>query len=127
VENSLVDEPLKVYLAELRKVPALGSEEEMDCVRHIRAGDEHAEPARLRLTEASLSLVVSIAERYQNDRIHILDLIQEGNNGLLDALQTFRDSSVDSFAVHTAPIIERIISVAVSRSSLQEETARQVP
>ena len=126
MENSLVDEPLKVYLAELRKVPALGREEEMDCVRHIRAGDEHAEAARLRLTEASLSLVVSIAERYQNDRIHLLDLIQEGNNGLLDALQTFRDSSVDSFAVHAAPIIERIISVTVSRSSLQE-TARQVP
>ena len=120
------DDPLRVYMGELRKVPALGREEEMDCVRHIRAGDEQSEDAGKRLAEANLLLVVSIAERYQNDQIHILDLIQEGNNGLLRALQTFRDSSEGCFPVHAAPFIERAIAQAVSTSCLHG-TSRQVP
>jgi RNA polymerase primary sigma factor len=81
-----IDDPVQVYLAEVCKVPALSRDEEFSCVQHIRAGDQQADSAERLLVEANLRLVVSIAERYRNERIHILDLIQEGNDGLVRAL-----------------------------------------
>lgn len=110
------DDPVAVYLAELHKLPPLSREEEMNCVQHVRAAGPQAESAGKRLAEAALLLVVSIAERYGNDRIHILDLIQAGNTGLLRALEAFRDSPEDRFPVHAAPFIERAIAEAVSAS-----------
>lgn len=112
--HSSLDDPLKVYLAELRNFPPLGREEEMECMRRVRAGDESAEDAGRRLVEANLQLVVTIAERYPPNQLHILDLIQAGNNGLLTAIQTLRDSSADSFPFHATPLIERAIAEAVA-------------
>ena len=113
IDHKFVDDPVKVYLAEVCKVPPLSREEEIRCVQHIRAGDDQAEGAGERLAEANLQLVVAIAERHRNDHVHILDLIQQGNDGLLVALQTFRDSVQDSFSAHATPDVERAIAKAI--------------
>ena len=68
--QTLIDNPVKVYLAEVRKVPPLSRDEEIRCLRHVRAGDQRAESAGKRLVEANLHLVVSIAQRYRSDRFH---------------------------------------------------------
>ena len=111
------DDPLAVYLSELHRIPPLSRDEEMDCIDHVRAGDQMAESAGKRLAEANLLLVVSIAERYrndQNDQIHMLDLIQKGNDGLMGALRTFSDSGEDSFSPYATARIERAIAEAVA-------------
>src|SRR5258706_12234097 len=92
------DDPVKVYLAVACDGPPLRRDEEISCVQHVRAGDEQAGFARHRLVEGNVRLVVSIAERYQNEHIHTLDLIQKGNDGLLHALQTFNYSREDMFS-----------------------------
>jgi DNA-directed RNA polymerase sigma subunit (sigma70/sigma32) len=115
-DYTLPDDPVEVYVAEACKVPPLSREEENRCVQHLRAGDQQAESAALRLGEANLHLAVSIAKRYRNDRIHILDLIQKGNDGLLVALRTFKDSGEDSFSAYAAAHIERAITKAVASS-----------
>jgi RNA polymerase primary sigma factor len=113
------DNPLAVYLAALKSVPPLDREEEMECIQHVRAGDEKAEKARTRLVEANLQLVVTIAERYPRDKMHLLDLIQEGNRGLLTATQTLRESWVDNFSIHATPLIERAISEALATTRVK--------
>ena len=113
-DGHTIDDPVKVYLAEVHKVPPLSRGEEIRCVQHVRAGDQQAESAGKRLVEANLHLVVSIAERYRNDRIHILDLIQKGNDGLMGALRTFSDSGEDSFSPYATARIERAIAEAVA-------------
>jgi RNA polymerase primary sigma factor len=112
-----VDDPLTVYLGDLHTIPPLSRDEEIDCVRHVRTGDQLAESAKKRLLEANLLLVVSIAERYRNDRIQILDLIQKGNEGLLRAVQTLGDSGHDSFSAHATDHIERAIADAAASGS----------
>jgi len=107
-----LDDPVGVYRREIHKVPPLSLAEEMACVQHVRAGDEQAESAGQRLVEANLLLVVSIAERYLTDRVHILDLIQKGNEGLQLALRNLSDTRVDGFSAHAAPCIERAITEA---------------
>jgi RNA polymerase primary sigma factor len=108
------DDPFEVYLREVSKVPPLSPEQEAARVQHVRAGDPEAERAGKDLVEANLALVVSIAQRNSNDRIYILDLIIEGNNGLMRALKTFRDSHEESFSVHATPHIERAIAEALA-------------
>lgn len=75
-----------------------------------------AEAAASRLTEANLLLVVSIAERYKNDRIHVLDLIQRGNEGLLRAVQSISDNRDESFSAYATGFIERALEEAISLS-----------
>jgi RNA polymerase primary sigma factor len=112
-DRTFIDDPERAYYAEVCKLPPLSRSEEIRCLQHVRAGDQQAESAGKRLVEANLHLVVSIAERHRNDRIHILDLIQKGNDGLLDALRTFSDSDEDSFSAYATPHIERAIVEAV--------------
>ena len=81
------DDPLQVYLSAFSEVPPLEKSEETACIDHVRAGDEMADMARKRLVEANLHLVVSRAEHYRHGNIHILDLIEQGNAGLLLAVQ----------------------------------------
>ncbi len=114
VDLKFVDDPLGRYLFEVEKVPPLSRQEEISCRQHLRARDQEAESAGQRLVEANLHLVVSIAEKYQNPSTYLLDLIQHGNDGLLKALQTFTDSSENSFAAHAAPYIERAITEAIA-------------
>ena len=95
---------------EVQKLPPLSREEEVLCVQHVRAKDEQAEYAGKDLMCANPGAVVSIAERYRDDRIHILDLFQRGNEGLLEPLKAFADSHEESFPAHAIPYIERAIA-----------------
>jgi DNA-directed RNA polymerase sigma subunit (sigma70/sigma32) len=105
------------YLAEINTAPPLSADEEICCVQHIRAGDRLARSAGERLVEANLRLVVSIAERYRAGLIPIPELIMQGNNALVAALDTFNNSGDDSFAAHVTPKIERAIAEAIASPS----------
>src|SRR6202035_77795 len=84
------DDPVQVYLRETGKVPLLTRSEEIDLARLMLSGKpEEAEAAKVQLVEANLRLVVPVAERYANGPVHLLELIQEGNNGLLKAAEVF--------------------------------------
>lgn len=114
IDRKFADDPMGAYLAALGEVPLLSREEEVRCVQHMRARDSQAESSGQRLVEANLHLVVSIAEGYRNNSTYILDLIQHGNDGLLEALRTLTDSSADSFSAHAAPYIEHAITEAIT-------------
>ncbi|MCR4724269.1 MAG: RNA polymerase sigma factor RpoD [Clostridia bacterium] len=81
-----VDDPVRMYLKEIGKVPLLSADEEMDLAQRMEQGDEEA---KKRLCEANLRLVVSIAKRYVGRGMLFLDLIQEGNLGLIKAVDKF--------------------------------------
>jgi DNA-directed RNA polymerase sigma subunit (sigma70/sigma32) len=91
-------DPVGMYRAEIEKVPPLTSAEEAELTGRARSGDDEA---KQRLTEGSLRLVVSIAELYADRGIALIDLIQEGNVGLVRAVEEFdarRDGSFSSYA-----------------------------
>ena len=81
-----VDDPVRMYLKEIGKVPLLSPEEEIELAKRMELGDENA---RKRLAEANLRLVVSIAKRYTGRGMSFLDLVQEGNIGLMKAVEKF--------------------------------------
>ncbi|MBS7384110.1 MAG: RNA polymerase sigma factor RpoD, partial [Bacilli bacterium] len=85
-EGVAIDDPVRMYLKEIGKVPLLTSEEEVALAKRIEAGDEYAAK---QLAEANLRLVVSIAKRYVGRGMLFLDLIQEGNLGLIKAVEKF--------------------------------------
>ncbi len=109
-----VGDPLAVYLAEVDKVPPLTRAEEILCIEHIRANDQEAKSARTRLVEANLHLVVAIAGRYRQHDMYILDLIQKGNEGLLQALQTLSEDDQATFAEQAFSHIEKAIKAAIA-------------
>lgn len=80
------DDPVRAYLKEIGKIPLLTPEEEAELAQRIEAGDEQA---KKRLAEGNLRLVVSIAKRYTGNGLQLLDLIQEGNIGLMKAVEKF--------------------------------------
>jgi RNA polymerase primary sigma factor len=108
------DDPVRVYLEEMGKTPPLTREQEMECVRHIRAQDERADHAMKDLVEVALPLVVSIVEKHPSDQKHILDLIIVGNYALLAAARAFADSDAVNFAAYATPWIENAIVHAVT-------------
>ena len=81
-----MEDPVRMYLKEIGKVPLLSAEEEMELAKRIEAGDDEA---KKRLSEANLRLVVSIAKRHVGRGMQLLDLIQEGNLGLIKAVEKF--------------------------------------
>lgn len=85
-ENFVLDDSLRIYLREIGKTPLLTPEEEQYLARRMSEGDDLA---RQKLTEANLRLVVSIAKRYVGRGIQLLDLVQEGNLGLMKAIEKF--------------------------------------
>jgi RNA polymerase primary sigma factor len=87
--DSVTDDPVKVYLNEVYKVPRLAPEAEIELAQRIERGGRRAESAKKDLVEANLRLVVSVARHYAGRSIHVLDLIQEGNLGLLKAAGRF--------------------------------------
>ena len=113
----MVDDLLSINVGELRKIAPMTRGEEIDCIRHVWAGDQQAESAGKRLVEANLALVVSIAERHHRDHVHVLEMIQRGNDSLLLALQSFDSSCGDSFSTHAAAYIERAIALMADSSS----------
>ena len=85
-EGINIDDPVRMYLKEIGKVPLLSAEEETELARRMEEGDEEA---KKKLAEANLRLVVSIAKRYVGRGMLFLDLIQEGNLGLIKAVEKF--------------------------------------
>ena len=86
VEGVALDDPVKAYLKEIGRVPLLTMEQELELARAAQAGDADA---RRKLSEANLRLVVSVAKRYAGRGLPFLDLIQEGNLGLMKAAEKF--------------------------------------
>jgi RNA polymerase primary sigma factor len=85
-EGVALDDPVRMYLKEIGRVALLTAEEEVELAKRMEMGDKHA---KSRLIEANLRLVVSIAKRYVGRGMHFLDLIQEGNMGLIKAVEKF--------------------------------------
>jgi RNA polymerase primary sigma factor len=121
-DTLFLDDPLKVYLYEIDRVPPLGPEEEMSCLALVRTEDLNAEAAAKRLVEAHLGLVVSIAERYRDGHVDIMDLIQSGNAGLLYAVQNLGEFDHDRFSTYATSHIEGALSEAIAKSQSLPES-----
>ena len=105
------DDPVRMYLKEIGKVRLLTAEEEVALAQRIEAGDEEA---KKRLTEANLRLVVSIAKRYVGRGMPLLDLIQEGNLGLLKAVEKFDHNKGCKFSTYATWWIRQAITRAIA-------------
>lgn len=106
-----IDDPVKVYLKEIGRVPLLSSEEEIELAMRIMNGDEYA---KKRLSEANLRLVVSIAKRYVGRGMQFLDLIQEGNLGLIKAVEKFDYTKGFKFSTYATWWIRQAITRAIA-------------
>ncbi len=110
-ENISVDDPVRMYLKEIGKVPLLTADEEIDIAKRMEAGDESA---KQKLTEANLRLVVSIAKRYVGRGMLFLDLIQEGNLGLIKAVDKFDYRKGYKFSTYATWWIRQAITRAIA-------------
>ncbi len=110
-DNMSLDDPVKVYLREIGRVPLLSSDEEIELAIKINAGDEKA---KQRLTEANLRLVVSIAKKYVGRGMYFLDLIQEGNVGLIKAVDKFDYTKGFKFSTYATWWIRQAITRAIA-------------
>lgn len=110
-ENISLDDPVKVYLREIGRVPLLTSDEEIELAVKIADGDEYA---KQRLTEANLRLVVSIAKKYVGRGMYFLDLIQEGNVGLIKAVDKFDYTKGFKFSTYATWWIRQAITRAIA-------------
>ena len=111
VEGINVDDPVKVYLKEIGRVPLLTGEEEVELAIRMANGDF---VARQRLSEANLRLVVSIAKRYVGRGMQFLDLIQEGNLGLIKAVEKFDHTKGFKFSTYATWWIRQAITRAIA-------------
>ena len=105
------DDPVRMYLKEIGKVPLLSAEEEIDLAKRMEIGDEEA---KKRLAEANLRLVVSIAKRYVGRGLLFLDLIQEGNLGLIKAVEKFDYRKGYKFSTYATWWIRQAITRALA-------------
>ena len=105
------DDPVRIYLKEIGRVPLLTPEEETDIAEKILKGDEEASR---RLVEANLRLVVSIAKRYLGRGMQFLDLIQEGNLGLMKAVEKFDHTKGFKFSTYATWWIRQAITRAIA-------------
>ena len=110
-DNMNLDDPVKLYLREIGRVPLLSSEEEIELAVKISEGDEKA---KQRLTEANLRLVVSIAKKYVGRGMYFLDLIQEGNVGLIKAVDKFDYQKGFKFSTYATWWIRQAITRAIA-------------
>jgi len=110
-EGINIDDPVKVYLKEIGRVPLLSPEEEIELATRMDAGDPYA---RKRLSEANLRLVVSIAKRYVGRGMQFLDLIQEGNLGLIKAVEKFDHTKGFKFSTYATWWIRQAITRAIA-------------
>ena len=111
MDNIALDDPVKVYLKEIGKVPLLLGDEEIELAIKITEGDVNA---KKRLTEANLRLVVSIAKKYVGRGMHFLDLIQEGNVGLIKAVEKFDHTKGFKFSTYATWWIRQAITRAIA-------------
>jgi RNA polymerase primary sigma factor len=110
-DNISLDDPVKVYLREIGRVPLLSSDEEIELAVKISEGNEYA---KQRLTEANLRLVVSIAKKYVGRGMYFLDLIQEGNVGLIKAVDKFDHTKGFKFSTYATWWIRQAITRAIA-------------
>ncbi len=110
-QSMTIDDPVKVYLKEIGRVPLLTSEEEVELAIRISDGDV---TAKQRLSEANLRLVVSIAKRYLGRGMQFLDLIQEGNLGLIKAVEKFDYTKGFKFSTYATWWIRQAITRAIA-------------
>ena len=111
VSNFSIDDPVRMYLKEIGKVPLLTPEEEQDLAKRMAEGDEEA---KRRMAEANLRLVVSIAKRYVGRGMLFLDLIQEGNLGLIKAVEKFDYTKGYKFSTYATWWIRQAITRAIA-------------
>ncbi|WP_083497725.1 RNA polymerase sigma factor RpoD [Tepidanaerobacter syntrophicus] len=110
-EGVAIDDPVRMYLKEIGKVPLLSAEEEIMLAKRIEAGDKEA---KRRLAEANLRLVVSIAKKYVGRGMLFLDLIQEGNLGLMKAVEKFDYKKGYKFSTYATWWIRQAITRAIA-------------
>ena len=110
-EGINIDDPVRMYLKEIGKVPLLSAEEEIELALRMEAGDTEA---KRRLAEANLRLVVSIAKRYVGRGMLFLDLIQEGNLGLIKAVEKFDYRKGFKFSTYATWWIRQAITRAIA-------------
>lgn len=106
-----LDDPVRMYLKEIGQVKLLSAEEEVELAKRISEGDQEA---KNKLTEANLRLVVSIAKKYSGRGLHILDLIQEGNTGLIRAVDKFDWTKGNKFSTYATWWIRQAITRAIA-------------
>ncbi len=111
VKEISMDDPVKMYLKDIGKVPLLSADEEVELARRMAEGDE---AAKRRLSEANLRLVVSIAKRYVGRGMQFLDLIQEGNLGLMKAVEKFDYQKGFKFSTYATWWIRQAITRAIA-------------
>ena len=111
IDDVTLNDPVKLYLKEIGRVPLLTGDEEIELAQKIIDGDKFA---KKRLTEANLRLVVSIAKRYVGRGMHFLDLIQEGNVGLIKAVEKFDHTKGFKFSTYATWWIRQAITRAIA-------------
>ena len=107
----ITDDPVRMYLKEIGRIPLLTYEEEVELAKRIEAGDQRAKD---QLAEANLRLVVSIAKRYVGRGMQFLDLIQEGNMGLINAVDKFEHKKGFKFSTYATWWIRQAITRAIA-------------
>lgn len=110
-EGIAIDDPVKIYLKEIGRVPLLSAEEEIELAQRMTQGDSYA---KKRLSEANLRLVVSIAKKYVGRGMQFLDLIQEGNLGLIKAVEKFDYTKGFKFSTYATWWIRQAITRAIA-------------
>ena len=110
-EGIAIDDPVKIYLKEIGRVPLLSAEEEIELAQRMSQGDSYA---KKRLSEANLRLVVSIAKKYVGRGMQFLDLIQEGNLGLMKAAEKFEPERGFKFSTYATWWIRQAITRAMA-------------
>ena len=106
-----LDDPVRMYLKEIGQIKLLSAEEEVELAKRVAEGDQDA---KNKLTEANLRLVVSIAKKYSGRGLHILDLIQEGNTGLIRAVDKFDWTKGNKFSTYATWWIRQAITRAIA-------------
>ncbi|MDY4855937.1 MAG: RNA polymerase sigma factor RpoD [Candidatus Ventricola sp.] len=113
-EGISIDDPVRMYLKEIGKVPLLTADEEIEIAKTMLEGGPDAEAAKKKLAEANLRLVVSIAKRYVGRGMLFLDLIQEGNLGLIKAVEKFDYTKGFKFSTYATWWIRQAITRAIA-------------
>jgi len=116
-DKKLSEDSVYLYLREIGKIPTLNNEEEINITRAIRKGGVIGEKSKRKLVQANLRLVVSIAKRYASNNIQLLDLIQEGNMGLMRAADKFDPGRGYKFSTFATWWIRQAISRSIADKS----------
>ncbi len=111
LDDDIADDSVRLYLREIGKIPLLTAEEELALAKKVVAGDRHAKD---KMAEANMRLVVSIAKRYVGRGLDLLDLIQEGNTGLLRAVEKFDPDKGFKFSTYATWWIRQAITRAIA-------------